>query len=66
MGYIWKKLWDIIGKIWDIFGKNYGLYWAWTIDNLVANIRPKVWDILGKNYGIYYGIYWLKIVGYIL
>ena len=25
----------------------------------------KLWDILGKNYGIDYGIYWLKIVGYI-
>ena len=28
-------------------------------------IRLKVWDILGKNYRIYYGIYWLKLVGYI-
>ena len=28
-------------------------------------IRQKLWDILGKHYGIYYGIYWLKIVGYI-
>ena len=28
-------------------------------------IRQKLWDILGKNYEMYYGIYLLKIVGYI-
>ena len=33
--------------------KKYGIY------------SEKLWDILGKKCGLYYGIYGLKIVGYI-
>ena len=48
-------------KTGDILAKNG----AKTMGYIIGYIRPKVWDILGKHYGIYYGIYWLKIVGYI-
>ena len=50
MGYIWQ---------------NYGIYEAKTIGYFIGYIWLKVWDILGKNYRIYYGIYCLKLVGYI-
>ena len=29
-------------------------------------IRQNLWDILGKDYRKYYGLYWFKIVEYIL
>ena len=60
------KLWDIL---WEIFG-NIFIY-----EYINQKMKDKLGKIMGyickkyrifsENYRIYYGIYWLKIVGYI-
>ena len=50
MGCIWQTIYDILAK---------------TIGYNMGYIGQQLWDIFSQNNQKYYGIYWLKIVGYI-
>ena len=51
MGYIWKKIWDILGKNYCIY---FGIYWFKIVGlfgKTMGYTSPM--DILIKIYGIY-------------
>ena len=62
-GYIWKTMGYIMRyvgqyneiywlKLRYILNKNNGIFWAQTIEYIIAYIEQNRWDILGKNYSI--------------